>query len=46
MKRLVLILAAVLLFAGIASADEGMWLYNHFPSDKVKAKYGWAPDQG
>lgn len=26
-------------------ADEGMWLFNAFPKDKVKAKYGFAPDQ-
>ena len=45
MKRIALILIATLLLAGIATADEGMWLYNHFPTDKVKAKYGWAPDQ-
>jgi len=29
----------------LAFADEGMWLFNHFPVDKVKAKYGFAPDQ-
>src|SRR5450756_2881576 len=45
MKRIVLILTVALLLAGVAVADEGMWLYNHFPTDKVKAKYGWAPDQ-
>jgi hypothetical protein len=26
-------------------ADEGMWLYNAFPKDKVKAKYGFEPTQ-
>jgi Peptidase S46 len=45
MKRIVLILIATLLLAGIATADEGMWPYNHVPTDKIKAKYGWAPDQ-
>lgn len=25
-------------------AEEGMWLLNDFPSDQVKAKYGFAPD--
>ncbi len=45
MKRIALILMATLLLTGIATADEGMWLYNHFPTDKVRAKYGWAPDQ-
>ena len=28
-----------------ASADEGMWLYNAFPKDKVRAKYNFAPTQ-
>ena len=28
-----------------AFADEGMWLYNAFPKDKVQAKYGFAPTQ-
>ncbi len=28
-----------------ALADEGMWLYNAFPKDKVKAKYGFTPTQ-
>jgi Peptidase S46 len=44
MKRTALILTIVLL-SSFALADEGMWLYNDFPTDKVKAKYGWAPDQ-
>jgi hypothetical protein len=26
-------------------ADEGMWLFNAFPKDKVKAKYGFEPTQ-
>lgn len=29
----------------LVRADEGMWLYNAFPKSKVKAKYGFAPDQ-
>ena len=37
---LVLILASA-----AARADEGMWTFNNFPSDKVKAKYGWSPTQ-
>src|ERR1041384_6379130 len=45
MKRVVLILIVIFLLIGAAAADEGMWLYNHFPTAKVKAKYGWAPDQ-
>jgi Peptidase S46 len=26
-------------------ADEGMWLYNAFPKDKVQGKYGFSPTQ-
>jgi peptidase S46-like protein len=26
-----------------ARADEGMWLFNQFPKDLVKARYGFAP---
>lgn len=33
------------LFAGISFADEGMWLFNAFPKDKVKATYGFEPSQ-
>lgn len=42
---------AVALLAGIslplaaARANEGMWTFDAFPSDKVKAAYGWGPDQ-
>ncbi len=35
----------VLLLALPALADEGMWTFNDFPAAKVKAKYGFAPDQ-
>ena len=28
-----------------ANADEGMWTIDAFPSAKMKAAYGWAPDQ-
>jgi len=27
------------------SADEGMWTFNNFPSQKVQAKYGFSPSQ-
>jgi hypothetical protein len=27
-----------------ALADEGMWTYDNFPTAKMHAKYGWAPD--
>ncbi len=42
MTRLLPVL--VLLAAGLARADEGMWTFNNFPSDLVKARYGFAPD--
>jgi hypothetical protein len=39
--------ALYLLFlaCSLAFADEGMWLYNAFPKEKLKAKYGFAPTQ-
>ncbi len=45
MKRILAFCFAALILSGMALADEGMWLFNKFPSAKVKAKYGWAPDQ-
>ncbi len=30
-----------LVFAVFAAADEGMWLFDHFPKDRVAAKYGF-----
>jgi len=42
MKRyLPVCLALCLLFSTVASADEGMWLYNEAPKDKIKTKYGF-----
>jgi hypothetical protein len=42
MKRLLSIfLAFTFFFSTMASADEGMWLYNEPPKDQVKAKYGF-----
>src|SRR5450755_4770747 len=42
-------LRAVLLLIGMsftlsALADEGMWTFDNFPTAKMRAKYGWAPD--
>ena len=34
-------LAALLLLAGTAAADEGMWLFNAPPTAQIKAKYGF-----
>jgi len=28
-----------------ARADEGMWTFDGFPAAKMRADYGWAPDQ-
>ncbi len=36
-------LALALLAALPARADEGMWTFNHFPSDRVAAAYGFGP---
>src|SRR5271169_4564827 len=42
MKRFFTIcLALSFLLSAAASADEGMWLYNAPPKDKIKAKYGF-----
>jgi hypothetical protein len=42
MKRFLSIcLALSFSFSTVASADEGMWLYNEAPKDKIKAKYGF-----
>ncbi len=39
---LILILA---LATPLAPADEGMWLYNAFPGDRVQKQYGFLPTQ-
>ena len=39
------IAAFVLLSALTASAEEGMWLFNEFPTEQVKKELGFAPDQ-
>jgi hypothetical protein len=45
-KRSSIVLCLLILCLGTSVyADEGMWLFNAFPKDKVQAKYGWAPDQ-
>ena len=48
MKRLLfpfLLLLTLTSLVGSAFCDEGMWLYSAFPSDKVKAAYGFEPTQ-
>ncbi len=44
-SRALLFLATVSLPASIAKADEGMWTFDAFPAAKMRADYGWAPDQ-
>lgn len=46
MKKSVLfscVLVAALVTTAVA--DEGMWLFNRFPSQKLKQKHGWTPSQ-
>jgi hypothetical protein len=40
-----LVLCLAICAAQAACADEGMWTFDHFPANKVKARYGFAPDQ-
>jgi hypothetical protein len=35
----------VVLVSAAAMADEGMWTFNNFPSQRVKQKYGFEPTQ-
>lgn len=37
--------ALVALPLAAARADEGMWTFDAFPAAKMRADYGWAPDQ-
>jgi hypothetical protein len=39
------LVAAVVLPLSSAHADEGMWTFDAFPTAKMQADYGWAPDQ-
>jgi hypothetical protein len=41
MKRWILIIALILSVGGLATADEGMWLFNVPPAARIKAKYGF-----
>ena len=44
-RTVVFVILLSLMLSGLSFADEGMWLFNAFPGDKVKAKYGFAPSQ-
>src|SRR6201997_5154460 len=41
MRRPILIVVALLTLAGIAAADEGMWLFNLPPTQQLKSRYGF-----
>jgi len=41
MRRPILILCALLCLAGVAAADEGMWLFNVPPTAQLKSQYGF-----
>ena len=43
--RLAATAAVLALPLSAARADEGMWTIDAFPTAKMKAAYGWAPDQ-
>jgi Peptidase S46 len=46
MKTRLLIFGLILALATpLALADEGMWLYNAFPKDRVEKQYGFLPTQ-
>ncbi len=38
-------LAALAATAAPLQAEEGMWTFDSFPTAKVRAEYGWAPDK-
>jgi hypothetical protein len=43
--RLFCLLIVLAVAAPFALADEGMWLYNAFPAEKVQKQYGFLPTQ-
>lgn len=49
MRQNLRVAAAVLGLFGIgaasARAEEGMWTFDNFPSERMRAQLGWAPDQ-
>jgi hypothetical protein len=38
-------LAMLALTAAPASGEEGMWTFDNFPAERMRAEMGWAPDQ-
>jgi hypothetical protein len=46
LSRFVLVSLALIAFAApLMFADEGMWLYNAFPGERVQKEYGFLPTQ-
>ena len=45
MRRLLFTVLILALAAPLALAEEGMWLYNAFPKEQVKGRYGFLPTQ-
>ncbi|HWQ55564.1 MAG TPA: S46 family peptidase [Bryobacteraceae bacterium] len=44
MRSRFLVPALAVLLAGTSLADEGMWLFNQFPSARAQKSYGFEPD--
>ncbi|MEO8619345.1 MAG: S46 family peptidase, partial [Sphingomicrobium sp.] len=44
-RRAAFFAATLSLPLAAARADEGMWAFDAFPAARMKADYGWAPDQ-
>lgn len=45
MRNLTAMLVALCLgLCTAAQADEGMWTFDNFPTEKMQTAYGWAPD--
>ena len=40
-----LVVAAFVFLGSSLTADEGMWLYNQFPKQAFKEKYGYEPSE-
>lgn len=44
-RRAALFVTAIAIPLAAGKADEGMWTFDAFPAARMKAAYGWAPDQ-
>jgi hypothetical protein len=44
-RRALILASAALAVPSAAAAEEGMWTFDAFPAERVRAAYGWAPDQ-